>query len=339
MTVTEPDALWRLLRDEARVVIRSGYLLRRYAPDCVADLFVGIQCPELHEALILRVPKNFAPQIRDLPEMRGLRILSEKLPDDGQDQLSAIVQLREPKYADVFAAFVSVLGTRIGACRDPSDAAQELVGQLVRWHRFLDSHTEGLGEEAQCGLYGELYVLRTLIRETGVQAVRAWSGPGQEPQDFRIAGRIAIEVKTSISVEPQSVRINGERQLDSSGFEHLFLLALSIERTSEAGELLPQVVTDIRVLLKAHAAMAEAFEDLLLEAGYLDKHLQRYSTHGFTVRRLRAYTVTDGFPRLVEADLPAGVGDVSYRLSLAGCRGFEISMESLLGAVKNANSP
>jgi hypothetical protein len=33
----------------------------------------------------------------------------------------------------------------------------------------------------------------------------------------------------------------------------------------------------------------------------------------------------EGFPRLIEADVPTGVGDVRYSVSLAACMPFEMA--------------
>lgn len=39
------------------------------------------------------------------------------------------------------------------------------------------------------------------------------------------------------------------------------------------------------------------------------------------------------FPRLVEADLPAGVGDVSFAVSLATCEPFAAPVSAMLDAL------
>ena len=49
------------------------------------------------------------------------------------------------------------------------------------------------------------------------QAVGAWSGPLNTPQDFQASG-IAIEVKTIVHSEPQTLRIDGESNLTTSAF-------------------------------------------------------------------------------------------------------------------------
>jgi len=62
-----------------------------------------------------------------------------------------------------------------------------------------------------------------------------------------------------------------------------------------------------------------------LDAGYFDAHAPRYEGRRFSLRRELTFRIGRGFPRLVERDLPEGVGDVSYALSLAACREFSVA--------------
>lgn len=334
MSTTDLEKLWEAMDSEAAGVTKPGYLLRRASAACNVDLFVGLKCPEKHRALVLRAPAANLPDGKDLPETRGLAVFVERLGDDMEGHGSLIIQLREVAFVETFLAFVSVLVTRICPCGTPSRAVIELQSQLVRWQRFLDARSEGLGDEAQRGLYGELYVLRSLLAVTGdPHLVAGWTGPSGAPQDFRLEGGLAVEVKTSMSPEPQSISINGERQLDDSNLAALYLLSMSIDRLPGSGEKLPDLVSSVRRILQDHPVQLDMFESLLVEAGYLTPHEQRYAGDGFTVRNERTFRVGPDFPRLVEADMPTGVGQVSYRVSLSACSPFAVPFEELVTAV------
>ena len=82
---------------------------------------------------------------------------------------------------------------------------------------------------------------------------------------------------------------------------------------------------DLRRRLAAEAGALETFDDHLLDAGYFDTHAPRYEGRRFSLRRELAFRIGQGFPRLVERDLPEGVGDVSYALSLVACREFSVA--------------
>jgi len=335
MSTTDIDKLWGAMEAGAVGLTKPGYVLRRVSPTCKADLFVALKYPEGYRALVLRAPADTLPDHKDLPETRGLVVFSERLRDDEEGYGSIIVQLREAAFGDTFLAFVAMLASRVCARDTPARAVAELVSQLVRWQRFLESHTEGLGDETQRGLYGELHVLRSILHATGAPSlVAAWTGPSGAPQDFRFEGGVAIEVKTSMSAEPQSIRINGERQLDDSGLAGLYLVALSIDRLPGGGEELPDLVRSVRDLLINHPLQLDAFESLLLDAGYLSIHEQHYRAEGFTVRNERTFRVEGGFPRLTEADMPGGVGQVTYRVSLAACAGFAVPFADAVAGIK-----
>lgn len=334
MRKTETEALWEALERDASDRSRSGYLIRRATANCGVDLYLAIKYPERQRALILRIPSAAIPNLRTLPETRGLHVFAGPLADDAPGTASLVVELRDTGFAETFDTFAGILVGRVCACAAAKEAAAELVFQLLRWQRFLDAATDGLGDEAQRGLYGELHVLRSLIAATKIPHLAArWAGPSGSPQDFRFVGGVAVEVKTSISREPQSIKITGERQLDDSNLSSLFLISISIESLTGDGESLPQLVRAVRDLLAGHPTEEAVFEDALLEAGYLVAHEGRYAARGYRIRNERCYRVRDGFPRITEADLREGVGYVEYRISLAGCMPFAVTLAEIAASV------
>lgn len=149
-----------------------------------------------------------------------------------------------------------------------------------------------------------------------------------------------MEVKTTTAKQPQSVRVTSERQLDGTGIPALFLHVVVLdEREVETdrpmvGEGLPDIVRALRQQLQTTGATAEIFEDRLLDAGYLEADALRYANRRFTLRREQTFRVRRGFPRLVETNLPAGVGDVSYALSLSACEPFTTGVEEMVAKLR-----
>ena len=90
-----------------------------------------------------------------------------------------------------------------------------------------------------------------------------------------------------------------------------------------AGETLPERISKLRELVRDHAA-ADAFEDALLEACWLDAEEEKHRVRGFAVREMRIFRVEGDFPRLTPPGLPQGIGGVVYDLSLDAAAGFEI---------------
>jgi hypothetical protein len=235
------------------------------------------------------------------------------------------VVLKEPRFADVFTALAEDLARRVAAAADAAEQARVFLGQLARWQKFLSASHDGLGEDEQRGLWGDLHFLRThLLTGLGADAMAGWKGGEKAHQDFQFETG-AAEVKTTLAKRPQVVRITSERQLDSSGWRALFLHVVALETRDGGGETLPALVASLRSTLAGEAAARETLEDGLLAYGYLDAHAGRYAERGYLVRSEATFHVRRGFPRLVEKGLPTGVGEVSYGLSLAAVEPFVIA--------------
>ena len=70
-------------------------------------------------------------------------------------------------------------------------------------------------------------------------------------------------MKSCAANEPQVVTINGERQLDESGTDSLYLVHVSLDIRSEGRETLPEMVASARELA-AGSSVEGLLEDRLL---------------------------------------------------------------------------
>ncbi|RYZ76980.1 MAG: PD-(D/E)XK motif protein, partial [Proteobacteria bacterium] len=146
-------------------------------------------------------------------------------------------------------------------------------------------------------------------------------------------GRWAIEAKTSKGNNHQKVTINGERQLDTTNFESLFLYHLSLEELQRAGQTLNQIVDEIRVRLIGHNVVLTCFECKLIEASYFDHHRELYEYLGYLIRSESCYKVESSFPRFEEKDIPSGVGDVKYSITLSQCSPFLVTRDQMFNSL------
>jgi len=331
------EELWQEMEAEAQTSNTSAWLTRFALSQSSQPLLVAMETSAKRRALLLPLPRVAIPGRRKWPRCRGLEIFSVLI--NSQSHLG--VRLVDSACADVFAALAEDVAPRVAAAPDSRMAAAALLGRLRRWQKFLAAGSVGLSPEQQRGLYGELHTLHGhLIPGLGAEAaVTGWRAPRRTHQDFQVAAG-AVEVKTTTAKQPQSVRVTSERQLDGSGIPALFLHVVVLdEREVEtdrpvAGESLPDVVLTLRQQLQTTAAAAEVFEDRLLDVGYLEADAPRYENRRFTLRREHTFRVRPGFPRLVEANLPGGVGDVSYALSLAACESFTTSVDDMLAKLR-----
>ena len=330
------DELWRELESvcgrtrEPTDVKPKAWALRLAKPDPACQLHVGVELATGRRGLLLRIDRRVLPGKRLWPACRGLEVLAVSA--DRSDVLFGVA-LKDAHQADVFTVLAEDLARRVTDADTPATRISALLGGLARWQKFLAASLDGLSDEQQRGLWGELYFLREhLLPALGASAVNGWKGGERSHQDFQFTTG-AVEVKTTLAKQPQTVRITSERQLDAKRWDVLFLHVLALD-VRETNETLPALVVSLRLALSGDAAALERFEEELLEYGYLDAHAPRYSGRGYVVRSANFFRVGTKFPCLVEADLPAGIGDVNYALSVGACEPFKVTSRAVVTALQ-----
>jgi hypothetical protein len=337
------DELWRDLEVEGAAQGRpSGlWITRRARPVPGPALLIALEPASGSRAILIAVEDAHLPPRREWPECRGLDVVAMFL--GGGKHFG--VRLRDRTFGDVFTALAEDVASKVGATSDAPGAMAALLGRLQRWQRFLAVGREGLGAEAQRGLWAELHVLvrHVAARMPAATAVAGWKAPGGTHQDFQFP-TASVEVKGTSAKQPHSVRINSERQLDATGTGRLFLHVVILDErdvpeADDLGTTLPGMVHAARSAFSRDAVASGMFEDRLLAAGWLDADAPRYEGRRWTVRVEQTYAVTEGFPRITETTLPPGIGSVSYELSLAACRTFLTSAHDMLNALAGSSAP
>lgn len=312
----------------------EGRLLRRIHPAAVADLHVGLVKPDEQRLITITVPQEICPSGERLPSTKGTRSALGTPQDDGH--IPVELRLVDPAARDVFVALADDVTSAAAAAATHASALDAWIARLRRWQRLLDRVPgEGLTPEAQRGLFAELWTLREVVTSAvGIlAAVEGWTGPEPALHDFQLTGA-ALEVKSTAGAQHQVLRIGSERQLDETGADALYLTHLSIDARQGGGETLPEAVEAARAAARGGSAEG-SLEERLRDAGYLDVHAARYTT-GYTLRRVSAYRVEDGFPRIIERDLLDGVGDVRYSVAVAECRHWERPLDEVVTRLREA---
>ncbi|RXT14888.1 PD-(D/E)XK motif protein [Ammoniphilus sp. CFH 90114] len=303
----------------------SNYLVAKMvSSSAVIPLIIAISNDEKKGHLLIHLGKELKlEQLKRLPTWNGIDIHQEKIDVyNFKNEYFLIIKQVHNSEKKIFYTFVSNLCEELLNLKSSSLMLSTLEEILERWKYFFSVHSSHiLSTESQQGLYGELWFLRELLKTVGSRSVRFWRGSEKEVHDFQ-NNKLAVEVKTLSSKKHYKVKINNERQLDDFGFESLNLVCLYLNTIHNSGEGLNQIIYDIKSLLVSSPNLLQEFESKLFFAGFIESQSSEYLT-GYILRKVEAFEVTNGFPRILGESLPNGVGNITYTVELSTCGEFQ----------------
>lgn len=334
MNSADFEATWVDL--EQRLTAGAARLQRRVYPHAPVRILVWAANPGPTRSLAMEAPRDSLLQVETMPEARGVLCILH--PPGDTDTGALELQLSDTSASEVFGALAADVARHVAQSATPDEAVQAWLARLSLWQKLLARASQGLSPVRQRGLFAELWFLHSKLGAVvGLDdAVAAWQSTPNRSHDFQLRGG-SIEVKSTIASQPQEVIINGERQLDETGTASLHLLHVSLDVHRESGTSLPDMVESLRTAV-ADRQCAPMLQDRLLEYGYLDMHEPKYRHTGYTVREHGYYRVGPGFPRLIETDLPPGVGGIRYVLAIAACSPFAQPENAVLGLLSHATA-
>lgn len=264
---------------------------------------------------IVELQGDFAERMRrKLIHVRGIR-LDLQVRHGGIQHL--VFELQQDGDSDLFLSFCRALSGSLLDARDSDVAFAMAWEHLRRWKHFLSGNIHQLAPEAVRGLYAELLFLGDRIWKSSdaSAAVDSWKGPIQGQHDF-VYANTAVEIKSIMGTERNSVRISSEDQLESLK-ERLYLriYGLRIQDDKSGGVSLNQLVESVRAQIDDADALDE-FDRKLFEQKY--QPLSAYDEPRFSVREVRTYRVGLEFPRLVRSELSSTLCNVAYDVRLEG---------------------
>ena len=237
---------------------------------------------------------------------------------------------------DIFTVLCEDLIRTVQPINVPQEVVSNLIVRIQQWQMLFDKlKIAGLSELSQIGLYGELTFLRRILQSSDKREslVRFWVGPQGANQDFSFPN-CAVEVKTTHGKNHQKIHISNERQLDTSTIPRLYLYHISVDVRVNNGETLNECIDDLISLLFSDPIALSIFRLQLSSIGYFDVHRELYSTTGYEIRHERAFKVDGDFPRIIEANVPSGVGDVQYTIIIPDDTPWNVSTDDLMAFIK-----
>lgn len=327
------EKIWRELEDAQP--LRSGLLYKRYSGAVKPDVYVAIKSPEKLRCIAAHLDTTVELHLKNWDKFRDIKI--QCLPDEKHpDKQFLLVLLLDNLHRDIFSTLSEDLIQQISDIIHESELIKLLFLRLEKWSLMFEKmNQQGLLDEAQRGLYGELYFLRKFLQNipNADYCINSWKGTEKSVQDFQFADW-AVEIKTTHGKNQQKLHISSERQLDISLVPNIFLIHYSLEVRQNHGETLNDVVDSLFEMLSDRPATYNLFQLKLLESGYFDNHRDIYAETGYSIRQENIYRITDDFPKITEAQIPSGVGDVRYSLIVSANEDWILSEEILFEKLK-----
>lgn len=294
----------------------NGWNTAAVARNAPMRVLAGRREPSGAEALLIDLRDAAPPAATVLPQGGGFSV--EVLRIGGAGTFWLCVARKESASLEIFSTMVEDLMAmlRSAGTASPGAVLRSVLDRIRAWQLFMDQARNGLlGPEQEVGLVGELHVVSALLRHgvPGIVACEGWTGPLDGLHDFRWPTG-AIEVKTTTTLGSFPARVHGPDQLDDGLVRPLILAAVRIAE-AQSGDVLSELVHQVRELLGTQAAARSIFDERLLAAGFLDLHAERYSRR-FRLSETRYFVVDEHFPRLTRALIPAAVTDVRYTIDL-----------------------
>jgi len=186
-----------------------------------------------------------------------------------------------------------------------------------------------MGPQEIRGVIGELCVLERLISAIGpMAALQAWVAPDDHPQDFALADAI-LEVKARLSGSRPHVQISSLEQLDLVNLPlNLVVVELAPAIGSSAFSLNDIVDRLLAIFEQAGVSARDAAEMALASRGYIKS--DAYGVDCYTVAGMRAFQVTQEFPRLCRSTTDRAIHQAGYLLDLTALTAFERSIDVVL---------
>lgn len=311
------------------VLKRKLQLQSRFIVNCL------YKYPEDFCAISLTFPNSIVPNTEKFQKWQTFDV--KTFPDAAyKNSTMLMVMLKTSGQNVAFSNLCASLVNKIEKASDEKEAVKMFVNQLEEWRQLFRTYQQGLGEGAQIGLWGELNLLETILRSKNSMPqdviIDSWVGSQRSIQDFQGNGW-AIEVKATKKNDDSSVEIHGDRQLDETQFNHLFLNRITLNVTLQNGISLPGKVDIIKSLISNNSLALTMFEMKLTQYGYLESMKSLYEGKTYQVRNNQYFRVEGDFPRIKEGESRNGVSNVKYDIDLNLAVPYEQQESSVLSVI------
>lgn len=327
------EQIWAEL--ESSISPEIGILYKRLSGEVLPPVYIAMKYPERLRCIAVHLESDSVTSSFNLCNLKDIRI--DKMNDTkNPGKFFFLIVLANNQHKDIFSTLSEDLINLVSSITQEAELIKKLINRLEKWRLLFEKvRQQGLSNEAQLGLYGELFFLRKFLynSENFQFCIDSWKGPERAVQDYQYADW-AVEIKSTLGKNQQKLYISSERQLDISIISKVFLVHYSFEARQNYGETLNDIVDDLFKILSNNHTANYLFNLRLLEADYFLIHRHIYSIIGYSIRKENIYKITDNFPKITESMVPSGVGDVHYSLVVPSNKEYILNENELFEIIK-----
>ena len=274
--------------------------------------------------LLFFVQDTGAEKIKPLENLAGLQVSLEKY-EAGEYRLVCRLTSHEPELLDKFATIAKDIAFHCSAYKGVN-LFLKTQERIKSWANFLKPSRAGLTQSEFTGLFGELYVLSEHFMSSlpADESVRAWVGPEGKKQDFTF-NNSAIEVKTTLSGDQQTISISSLDQLDKVTRELYLMRVVASPSGDETGFTLGGLYK---------SCLDAIGHDVAAEGLFLQKSSLLYGSASksqikdhFVIVNVSIFNVDTDFPKLTRSDVNLAIRDVKYDIAVGALSDFEVATD------------
>lgn len=231
------------------------------------------------------------------------------------------LELLEIDDLTIFAKLIEDLISESMQYEEDSRCIRAVVERFELWRSMMSHASQHKAEEK--GLWGELYTLRLILKRiSAIDAIRAWTGPEYEVQDYKFASNW-IEVKT-VGSNSFVAKISSVKQLISTNIGYLHVIYADEDEFDESSETVHEIYNEICSQLAeepTHEAL-DLFNEKIRAFKYLGFVAEDRTKYLF--KGQRSFEVNCSFPHLEIQGEAIAIGSVVYELKLDTLKEWEI---------------
>lgn len=290
-------------------------------------VYIGIKGFPRHNYIIIEIPENRRAEFTGFKEPQGINLCIDYFGNEKPGFVSVEISSALSDVNDIFEIVAQDILVDLSKCRNEDEYIQSLKDTISRWKHFFSNKPKTVvsGSEA-VGLFGELSLVKDLFDSGITIAENIWNGSLKTAQDFQLE-KVAVEVKSTKANKIDEVNITSLEQLDLGKRDHLFITAYRLELNKVEGITIPELVNDIKQYIPPEDLNSFMFK--LSVRGFNEDNADQYEER-YSVAEKEVYEISEGFPYLTKNNIPTGIKEAEYTISLSDCKDYKSSYEAII---------